>query len=180
MLKQNQKKRKNNNNNFSPPPSPPLVLFRSYHHLQPRPFNLHFQFCNSFQPPPPRFDDYFGNFHIPAQLSSANFGNREQGLSENIFGSQTETLTREKDQEKVVQDSVQQELGDTIYQLPNPPKLELGDGFLNLLGVEADDILEQNILIKNKRKMLSLNKSRKIIILTTLKIPFMTVPYRTS
>ena len=152
MLKQNQKKRKNNNNNFSPPPSPPLVLFRSYHHLQPRPFNLHFQFCNSFQPPPPRFDDYFGNFHIPAQLSSANFGNREQGLSENIFGSQTETLTREKDQEKVVQDSVQQELGDTIYQLPNPPKLELGDGFLNLLGVEADDILEQKHINKKQEK----------------------------
>ena len=136
------KKRKNNNKNFSPPPSPPLVLVRSYHHLQPRPLNLHFQFCNSFQPPPPRFDNYFGNFHIPAQ----------QGLSENIFGSQTEILTIEKDQEKVVQDRVQQELGNTIYQLPNPPKLELGDGFLNLLGVEADDILEQKHINKKQEK----------------------------
>ena len=35
------------------------------------------------------------------------------------------------------------ELDDTIYELPDPPKLELTDGFLNLLGVEAHVILEQ-------------------------------------
>ena len=59
----------------------------------------------------------------------------------------------------------------TIYELPDPPKPELS-GLLNLLGVEASDILEHlNTLIKNKRKMLSLNKSRKIIILMILKMP---------
>ena len=92
-------------------------------------------------------------------------------MSGNIFGPQTQTLTREKEQEKVVQGSVQQELDNTIYELPGPPKPELG-GLLNLLGVEASDILEHlNTLIKNKRKMLSLNKSRKIIILMILKMP---------
>ena len=92
-------------------------------------------------------------------------------MSGNIFSPQTQTLTREKEQEKVVQDSVQQELDNTIYELPGPPKPELG-GLLNLLGVEASDILEHlNTLIKNKRKMLSLNKSRKIIILMILKMP---------
>ena len=97
---------------------------------------------NSFQPSPHRSDNSFGNFHIPAQLSSESFGNREQGLSGNIFGSQTQNVTREKEQEKVVQGSVQQELDKVIYELPDPPKLELGDDLLNSLGVEADDILE--------------------------------------
>ena len=79
----------------------------------------------------------FGNFHIPAQLSAASFNN--QGLSGNLFGSQTQTLTRENEK---VQDSVRKELDDTIYELPNPPKLELADGLLNSLGVQADDIFE--------------------------------------
>ena len=64
-------------------------------------------------------------------------------MSGNIFGSQTKTLTREKEREKVVQDSVQQESDDAIYKLPDPPKLELGDGLLNSLGIEAVDILQR-------------------------------------
>ena len=62
-------------------------------------------------------------------------------MSGNIFG-QKQTLTREKEWEKVAQGSVQQELDDAIYELPDPPKLELDDGLLNLLDVEANDILE--------------------------------------
>ena len=85
----------------------------------------------------------FGNFHIPAQLSAVSFNN--QGLSGNLFGSQTQTLTRENEK---VQDSVWKELDDTIYELPNPPKLELADGLLNSLGVQADDIFEQTFLKK--------------------------------
>ena len=87
----------------------------------------------------------FGNFHIPAQLSAASFNN--QGLSGNLFGSQTQTLTRENEK---VQDSVWKELDDTIYELPNPPKLELADGLLNSLGVQADDIFEQKFLKKQR------------------------------
>ena len=64
-------------------------------------------------------------------------------MSGNIFGSQTQTLTREEEREKVVQDSVQQELDDAIYKLPDPLKFELGDGLLNSLGIEADNILER-------------------------------------
>ena len=60
----------------------------------------------------------------------------------------TQTLTREK--EKTVKDNVQQQLGDTLYELPdNPPKLELGDSLLNSLGVEADDVLDQKF-VSNK------------------------------
>ena len=55
-----------------------------------------------------------------------------------LYGSQTPTLTREKEE---IKNAVQKELDDKIYKLPNdPPKLELGDGLANILGTEADDI----------------------------------------
>ena len=98
-------------------------------------------------------------------------------MSGKKFGSQTQTLTREKEKEKVAQDSVQKELDDTIYELPDPARLELG--LLNSLGVEADDILEEKYVNKKQEEMLSLNKSRKIIILTKLKMSLMKVPYCT-
>ena len=100
-------------------------------------------------------------------------------MSGKKFDSQTQTLTREKEKEKVAQDSVQKELDDTIYELPDPARLELGDGLLNSLGVEADDILEEKYVNKKQEEMLSLNKSRKIIILTKLKMSLMKVPYCT-
>ena len=125
----------NSNNIFSPPlppaipapgPGPFITL------LQP-PFQLPQSVFNSFQPPPPRPDKSFGNFHIPARLSSANFGNRYQGLSGNLLGLQTQIFTREKEKEKIVKDTVQSKLGETIYELPDPPRLELGDDLLNSL-----------------------------------------------
>ena len=39
-----------------------------------------------------------------------------------------------------------------IYELPDPPKLELGDGLLNPLGVEADDILELQFVDKKEEQ----------------------------
>ena len=45
-------------------------------------------------------------------------------LSNNLYDSQTQTLTREE-----VKDAVQKQLDDKIYELPDDPsKLELGDG----------------------------------------------------
>ena len=114
---------------FIPPPSPPLQSPPSI--------------FNSFQPPPPRPDNNFGNFHVPAQLSSASFPT--QGPSGNLFGSQTAMLTREKQKENIVQDSVQEELNDTICELPYPPTLELGDGLLDVLGVEANNVLVETM-----------------------------------
>ena len=143
-------------NNISPPPSPPAALLPSLGQalgltssppfiLPPPPSGGLF---NSFQPPPARSHNSFGNFHIRAHLSSVNFNNT-QGLSGNSFGSKTQVLEREKEK---VQDSVQKELDDTIYELPDPPKLELGDGLLNLLGVQADDILEQNFVNQKQQE----------------------------
>ena len=68
----------NNNNNISPPTSPPALPPPP----GPGPFIL---------PPPPQPDNSFGNFHIPAQLSSANFGNRDQESTGNLFASQIQT-----------------------------------------------------------------------------------------
>ena len=83
------KKRNNNNNNISPATSPPSIPPGPCPFTPPPP-PPHFQpppsVFNSFQPPPPRSDNSFGNFYISAQLSSANFGNRKQRLSGNIFG----------------------------------------------------------------------------------------------
>ena len=74
--------------------------------------------------------------------------NKNEGLTKNLFGLQTQTLTREK--EKTVKGNIQQQLDDTLYELPdNPPKLELGNCLLNLLGVEADDVLDQEF-VSNK------------------------------
>ena len=73
-----------------------LALVRSYHHLHQNLCIHHTSVFNSFQPPPSRSDSSFGNFHIPAQLSSPNFGNREQRLSGNIFCSQTNCHQRKK------------------------------------------------------------------------------------
>ena len=102
----------NNKNNLSPPPSPLLVSPGPDPFIPPpppppppQPFQTPPSVFNSFQPAPPRSYNSFRNFHISAQLSSANFGNREQGLS----------LTREEEKEKVVHDSVQKKLEETIY-----------------------------------------------------------------
>ena len=115
----------NNNNNISPPPLPPALPPHSGPGPfipPPPPFQPPSPVFNSSQQAPPRPDNSFGNFHIPTQLSSANFDNRDQGLSGNLFDSQTQTFAREREKGKVVQDSVQKELDDTIYELPDPPK----------------------------------------------------------
>ena len=55
-----------------------------------------------------------------------------------LYGSQTQTLTREKEE---IKNAEQKELDDKIYELPNDlPKLELGDDLANILGPEAEDI----------------------------------------
>ena len=62
--------------------------------------------------------------------------------SNNLYGFQTQTLTRKREK---VKDAAQKELDDKIYELPDdPPKLELRVGLLfgtDLLGTEAEDIL---------------------------------------
>ena len=140
-------------NNLSPPPSPPAFPpppAPGTSHGFPLPPPPSFQalpesFLDSTRPQQFRPDSSFGNFHIPAQLPSANF-NRNEKPSGNLFGSLTQV------KEKFVQNSVQKELDDTFYELPDPPELELGDGLLNTLGVKADDILEQKFVNQKQQE----------------------------
>ena len=102
----------NNSNNISPPPSPPSLLALAGPSSGP------------FIPPPPPFilppsgrflepfeqSSNLGNFNIPAQTSRFNRLSSFGGPSSNLFGSQTAILTREKEQGKVLQDNVQNEL----------------------------------------------------------------------
>ena len=54
--------------------------------------------------------------------------------------------------EKVVQNSAQRELDKTIYELPDPPRLELVNGLLNSLGVHADNILDQKFVNRKQQE----------------------------
>ena len=177
------KKSNNNSNNLSSPSSPPSLLHGPGPFIPPPPplpFQHPLPVFNSFQTPPPRSDSSFGNFHIPAQLSSGTFGNRERGLSGKILGSQTQTPTREKEKEKVFQDSVQKELDDTIFELPDHPRLELGDGLLNSLVVEVDDILEQKYVNKKQEEDAVLEQIKEDYNFDEIIMPLMKVLSLTS
>ena len=68
--------------------------------------------------------------------------------SNNLYGSQKQTLAREKEE---IKNAVQKELDDKIYEMPvDPPKLELGDGLGNILRPEAEDILDEEFLNKKE------------------------------
>lgn len=89
----------------------------------------------------------FGNLHVPAQTSSSNFNTKAP--SWNLFRSQTQTLTREKEE---IKDSVQKELDNKTDELTDPPKLEPGNTLINLLGAEADDFLENKFVNKKEQE----------------------------
>ena len=68
--------------------------------------------------------------------------------SNNLYGSQTQTLLRENEE---IKNAVQKELDGKIYELSDdPPKLELGDGIANKLGPEAEDILDEGFINKKE------------------------------
>ena len=56
-----------------------------------------------------------------------------------LFGSQTQTLTREKAKEK---NDTQFAIDDTLYKLLEDTVLEWGDGLIENLGVEAEDLFQ--------------------------------------
>lgn len=86
----------------------------------------------------------------PSSIVKFQFGSNNLGPSGNLFGFQTQTLTREREQ--TVQKEVQKELEDTIYEFPDPSRLELGDVVLNSLSVEADDVSDQKFVEKKQEE----------------------------
>ena len=64
----------------------------------------------------------------------------------NLYSSLAQTLKRENEE---IQNTIQEELDDKIYELPDDiPKLELGDGLTNVLGPVAEDILDERLVNK--------------------------------
>ena len=117
---------------------------------------------NPIQPPPPdtfssrgRYDppptNNFGNFKFVAQPSSFNRSStRYNQSSSNLFGSQTATLTRQKENIVAPRDDISVQIDDTIYELPEQPDLELGNGLIDAIGVEANDLLDTKIITQEE------------------------------
>ena len=89
--------------------------------------NSLFQPNNTEPVPPPDFNVIRART-APPNISTSGIGN-------NLFGSQAATAVREN------KTKPQQEVDDFLYELPdNMPELELGDGLVETLGTEAEDL----------------------------------------
>ena len=129
-------------NPFQPPPPDPFPSRGKYDPPLPPP--------SPPPPPPPSFNtNNFGNLNFGAQPSSFNRSSRTNNQpSSNFFGSQTATLTRQKENIAAPKDDISIEIDDTIYELPEQPDLELGSGLIDTLGVEANDLLDADFITK--------------------------------
>ena len=101
-------------------------------------------------PPPPFFANNAPNFYIPVQTSSFH---RTHGASghpptDNVFGSQTATLNREKVKESITETKI--DIDDSLYELPENSEFELGDGLIENLGTVAGDLLETENITKQE------------------------------
>ena len=160
--KSNNFKRNNNNNNnnnnsgstgpslfdrsndFGVPPSLPTIedfLDGGTRPPQPSP------------PPPPSASSLFETKSNPFAAPPTNFNLNNsivrpptsfeslKGIGNNLFGSQAAEAVRENKTKTKAQD----EIDDFLYEMPeNVPKLNLGDGFLNSLGTQAEDLFNND------------------------------------
>ena len=167
---------KGSNNNISPPPSPPpqpppffsrqLPLgpplapafvpppsgwfLEPFKLPQPPPWPNNFISILPAPSAPPLPPDYNHIWSYIVIIDDYNLLGPSSNFtpSNNLFGSQTQTLTREREE---IKDKVQKELDDKIYELPDdPPKLELGDSLANIFGPEAEDILDEKFVNKKE------------------------------
>ena len=104
------------------------------------------------------------NFHIPAQTSSFNPYKRTNpgssgGVGNDLFGSQAATLTRgEKVKEKT---DTQIAIDDALYELPDNPELEVGDGLIENLGNNAEDLFQVDNITKEEEESPALEKIKE-------------------
>ena len=109
----------------------------------------------------PFFANNASNFHIPAQTSRFNpfrwTNPTSSGWVRNdLFGSQATIAIRgEKTKEKTKE---QEAIDDALYELPDNPDLELGDGLLETLGANAEDLFQANNITKKEEEDLILEK----------------------
>ena len=116
-------------NNLSQSPSPPPPSFFQPPPPPPLPPSL---FCGAerYVPPPQPTKPPPSNFNLPPPPPFPP--------TDPLFGSHVMTKERkEEEKEKIID-----EIDENIYELPDLPKLELGDQLRNTLGAEAEDILK--------------------------------------
>ena len=129
----------NNNNAPLPPPSPPTFNnFAPPPQLLPPPPPLLF---NSFQQsqyfPPPSSPP----LPLPGQRPTAR-PSATQTQPSTQFGEMAMTKTKIKpEKEQVLED-----IGTAIYEIPEPPKLEIGDPLLNFLWTDAEKVLADDYI----------------------------------
>ena len=116
--------------------------------------------------PPPFFANNSPNFHVPAQTSSFNrnfssSNNNSQPPVNNLFGSQTATLTREIENEKKRKKWYPSYFDDALYKLLENPNLELGDGLVENLGTTAEDIFQVDNITKEEEEDVVLEKIKE-------------------
>ena len=183
MLKQNQKKEKNNNNNLSLPPLPPSSSPGHGAFIPPPPpspfqpyLRLLIHFNRRHQDLIILLEFFIFQHNFPLQI----LVRESKDCLETYFAHRCKPSPEKKNRKNLFRtvsnkNWISQFTNYQIYQ-----KLELGYGLLNSLSVKADDILEQKFVIKNNKKMQSLNRSRKIIVLMKLKMSLIKVLSFTS
>ena len=110
-----------------PPPPPPSAPFNS--------INNFFNSNNNVPILPPS-----SNFN-PENVSALTIPNFSMpGIENNLFGSKAATVVRENK----TKTKTQQEVDDFFYELPDTgmPDLVLGDGLIQTLGTEAEDLFD--------------------------------------
>ena len=130
----------NNNNNLLQPPFPPPPSF--FQPPSPPPPPSPFSSLQQYVQPPQPLQPPPGNFNFPPPpppplpFPSTN----------HLFGSHV--MTKEKKEEE--KEKIIDEIDDKIYEIPDLPKLELGDQILNTLGAERLRIFWRGILSVRK------------------------------
>ena len=95
-----------------------------------------FESNNSFLPPQNNLTSFSATH--PILRSTPNFTS-SKGIGNDLFGSQAATTVREN------KTKTQQEVDDFLYELPDSmPELVLGDGLLNCLGTEVEDLFNSD------------------------------------
>lgn len=99
-------------------------------------------------PPRPNFN-FFEN--VPTQHPSSFNNLATGGIGNDLFGSQAAIAVRESE----TKIKTQAEVDDFLYELSDDmPELELGDGLVQTLGTEAEDLFDPRAPpTKKKRKM---------------------------
>ena len=136
----------NNSNLFGGPGGEPPTLLTIEDFLDGGPtgsFNFGNSLFGSNVPIVPPSD----NFDVNASVRAPSPNISTPGIGNTLFGSQAATDIREN------KTKTQQEINDFLYELPdNIPKLVLGDGLLNTLGTEAEDLFDPSAPLTKKEE----------------------------